>query len=173
MESVEWLEKFLGDYRGAYLVISHDRYFLDKTTERTIELENGRVIDYKGNYTRFLELKAERLERIQKEYDAAMKEIGRVEGIIEQQKRWNQAHNYVTIASKQKQIDRIAKTLEKPEDAPDAIKFAFKSADGCGNDVLTARNLSLSFGEKRLFSNVNIEIKKGERVFLIGGNGCG
>ena len=173
IESVEWLEKFLGDYRGAYLVISHDRYFLDKTTERTIELENGHVCDYKGNYSRFLELKAERLERLQKEYDAAMKEIGRVEGIIEQQKRWNQAHNYVTIASKQKQIDRIAKTLEKPEDAPDAIKFAFKSADGCGNDVLTARNLSLAFGEKRLFSNVNIEIKKGERVFLIGGNGCG
>lgn len=173
IESVEWLEKFLGDYRGAYLVISHDRYFLDKTTERTIELENGHIIDYKGNYSRFLELKAERLERIRKEYDAAMKEIGRVEGIIKQQKRWNQAHNYVTIASKQKQIDRIAKTLEKPEEAPDAIKFAFKSADGCGNDVLTARNLSLSFDEKTLFSGVNIEIKKGERVFLIGGNGCG
>lgn len=173
IESVEWLERFLGDYRGAYLVISHDRYFLDKTTERTIELENGRVRDYKGNYSRFLELKAERLERARKEYDAAMKEINRVEGIIEQQKRWNQAHNYVTIASKQKQIDRIAQTLEKPEDAPDAIRFAFKSADGCGNDVLTVKNLALSFDEKRLFSNVNLEIKKGERVFLIGENGCG
>ena len=173
IESVEWLEKFLADYRGAYLVISHDRYFLDKTTERTIELENGHIRDYKGGYSRFLTLKQEFLERQQKEYDAAMREINRVEGIIEQQKRWNQAHNYVTIASKQKQIDRIAANLEKPEDAPDAIKFAFKSADGCGNDVLTAKNLSLSFDEKRLFSNVNLDIKKGERVFLIGGNGCG
>lgn len=173
IESVEWLEKFLADYRGAYLVISHDRYFLDKTTERTIELENGHVRDYKGGYSRFLTLKQELLERQQKEYDAAMREINRVEGIIEQQKRWNQAHNYVTIASKQKQIDRIAANLKKPEDAPDAIKFAFKSADGCGNDVLTAKNLSLSFDEKRLFSNVDLDIKKGERVFLIGGNGCG
>lgn len=173
IESVEWLEKFLADYRGAYLVISHDRYFLDKTTERTIELENGHIRDYKGGYSRFLTLKQEFLERQQKEYDAAMREINRVEGIIEQQKRWNQAHNYVTIASKQKQIDRIAANLEKPEAAPDAIKFVFKSADGCGNDVLTAKNLSLAFDEKRLFSNVNLDIKKGERVFLIGGNGCG
>ena len=173
IQSVEWLERFLGDYRGAYIVISHDRYFLDKVTERTLELENYHLRDYKGNYTRFLELKAEDVERRQKVYDSTVKEIKRVEGIIEQQKRWNQAHNYVTIASKQKQIDRLSETLEKPEDVPEAIKFAFKSADGCGNDVLTAKNIALGFDGKQLFRNVNIEIKKGERVFLIGDNGCG
>ena len=173
IQSVEWLERFLGDYRGAYIVISHDRYFLDKVTQRTLELENCHIRDYKGNYTRFLELKAEDTERRQKVYDSTVKEIKRVEGIIEQQKRWNQAHNYVTIASKQKQIDRLSETLEKPEDAPEAIKFAFKAADGCGNDVLTASSLALGFDGKQLFRNVNIEIKKGERVFLIGGNGCG
>lgn len=79
------------DYRGAYIVISHDRYFLDKVTNRTIELENCHIRDYKGNYTRFLELKAEDLERRRKEYEAKMREIGRIEGIIDQQKRWNQA----------------------------------------------------------------------------------
>lgn len=173
IQSVEWLERFLNDYRGAYIVISHDRYFLDKVTRRTIELENCRVRDYKGNYTRFLELKAEDLERRRKEYDAAMKEIGRIEGIIEQQKRWNQAHNYVTIASKQKQIDRIAADLVKPEEAPDSLHFSFKCSDGCGNDVFQAENIALSFDGKRLFRNVNIDIKKGERIFLIGGNGCG
>lgn len=173
IQSVEWLERFLGDYRGAYIVISHDRYFLDKVTQRTIELENRRIRDYKGNYTRFLELKAEDTERRRKEYEAAMKEIGRIEGIIEQQKRWNQAHNYVTIASKQKQIDRIAADLEKPEEAPDSLRFSFKCADGCSNDVFRAENISLGFDGKRLFRNVNIDIKKGERVFLIGGNGCG
>ncbi len=173
IQSVEWLERFLSEYRGAYIVISHDRYFLDKVTERTIELENRHIRDYKGNYTRFLELKQEDLERRRKEYDAAQKEISRIEGIIEQQKRWNQAHNYVTIASKQKAIDRIEQTLEKPEEAPDAIKFSFKSADGCGNDVLSAKNLSLGFDGKQLFSGVNLDIKKGERVFLIGSNGCG
>lgn len=173
IQSVEWLEKFLGDYRGAYIVISHDRYFLDKVTQRTIELENRRIRDYKGNYTRFLELKAEDMERRQKVYDSTVKEIKRIEGIIEQQKRWNQAHNYVTIASKQKSIDRLEETLDKPEDAPEAIKFAFKAADGTGNDVLQANNLALGFDGKTLFRNVNLDIKKGERVFLIGGNGCG
>ena len=79
----------------------------------------------------------------------------------------------MTIASKQKSIDRLEETLERPEDAPEAIKFAFKAADGCGNDVLTARGLTLGFDGKRLFKIVDIEIKKGERVFLIGDNGCG
>ena len=173
IQSVEWLERFLNDYRGAYIVISHDRYFLDKVTKRTIELENCHIRDYRGNYTRFLELKAEDMERRRKEYDAAMKEIGRIEGIIDQQKRWNQAHNYVTIASKQKQIDRIAADLVKPEEAPDKLRFSFKCSDGCGNDVFRAENIALGFDGKRLFRNVNIDIKKGERVFLIGGNGCG
>lgn len=173
IQSVEWLEKFLCDYRGAYIVISHDRYFLDKVTQRTIELENCHIRDYKGNYTRFLELKAEDDERRRKVYDSTVKEIKRIEGIIEQQKRWNQAHNYVTIASKQKSIDRLEETLDKPEDAPEAIKFSFKAADGCGNDVLHAERLSLGFNGKTLFRNVELDIKKGERVFLIGGNGCG
>lgn len=173
IHSVEWLEKFLADYRGAYIVISHDRYFLDKVTNRTIELENGHIRDYKGNYTRFLELKAQDEERRRREYEAAIKEISRIEGIIEQQKRWNQAHNYVTIASKQKQIDRIAATLEAPEKQPEELRFKFRAAEGCGNDVFKAENISLSFEGKRLFRNVNIDIKKGERVFLIGGNGCG
>ena len=171
--SVEWLEKFLLDYKGAYIVISHDRFFLDKVTNRTIELENQKIRCYKGNYTRFLELKKEDAERRLKEYESAMKEINRVEGIIEQQKRWNQAHNYVTIASKQKQIDRIEKTLERPEDAPEAIKFSFHCDDGCGNDVLEAKELALSFEGKTLFKNVDLDIKKGERVFLIGANGSG
>ncbi len=173
IKSVEWLEKFLNEYRGAYIVISHDRYFLDKVTTRTLELENRHLDDYKGGYTRFLELKAEEMERRRKVYDSAVKEIKRIEGIIDQQKRWNQAHNYVTIASKQKSIDRLEAGLVRPEDAPDALKFNFKSADGCGNDVFHAGNIGICFDGKRLFRNVNIDIKKGERVFLLGSNGCG
>lgn len=173
IQSVEWLERFLCDYRGAYIVISHDRYFLDKVTNRTLELENCRLDDYKGGYTRFIQLKAEEMERRRKVYDSTMKEINRIEGIIDQQKRWNQAHNYVTIASKQKSIDRLEATLVKPEDAPEALKFNFKSADGCGNDVFHAGNISLGFDGKQLFHGVNIDIKKGERVFLLGSNGCG
>ena len=173
IKSVEWLEKFLSEYRGAFIVISHDRYFLDKVTNRTIELENRHIDDYKGSYTRFLQLKEEEQQRRRKVYEAAMKEIGRIEGIIDQQKRWNQAHNYVTIAHKQKSIDRIQADLVKPEDAPESLHFSFKAAQGCGNDVFTATGISLGFDGKQLFRNVNIDIKKGERVFLIGGNGCG
>ena len=173
IQSVEWLERFLADYRGAYIVISHDRYFLDKVTNRTIELENGRIGCYKGNYSRFLQLKEEEMERRRKVYDATMKEISRIEGIIEQQKRWNQERNYVTIAHKQKSIDRLEATLVKPEEAPQALKFRFKSADGCGNDVFHAEKIALGFDGKQLFRNVTIDIKKGERVFLIGANGCG
>lgn len=173
IKSVEWLERFLGDYRGAFIVISHDRYFLDKVTERTLELENHHIRDYKGNYTRYLELKAEARENQERVYDRTMREIKRVEGIIEQQKRWNQAHNYVTIASKQKSIERLEQTLDKPEDMPEAIRFSFRAADGCGNDVLEARNLTLGFDGKTLFNGVNLDIKRGERVFLIGDNGCG
>jgi len=173
IKSVEWLERFLNDYRGAYIVISHDRYFLDKVTNRTLELENCILDDYKGGYTRFLQLKAEEMERRRKVYDSTVKEIKRIEGIIDQQKRWNQAHNYVTIASKQKSIDRLEATLVKPEEAPEALKFSFKSADGCGNDVFHASDIALGFDGKRLFRGVNVDIKKGERVFLLGSNGCG
>ena len=98
----EWLEKFLTEYKGAYIVISHDRYFLDKVTDTTFEMENRTLREYKGNYTRYLELKAEAREAQQRVYDRTVKEINRIEGIVEQQKRWGQEHNFITAASKQK-----------------------------------------------------------------------
>lgn len=171
--SVEWLEDFLKNYNGSYIVISHDRYFLDAVTNRTFEIENTRLTEYKGNYTKYLQLKEENRLAMQRVYDNTQREIKRIEGIIEQQKRFNQERNYVTIASKQKSIDRLRATLEKPEDDPDTIKFQFKASQRGGNDVLEAEELALSFGDHRLFKNVNLDIKRGEKVFLIGPNGCG
>ena len=173
IQAVEWLEDFLKNYSGAYIVISHDRYFLDKVTERTLEMEGKTLTSYKGNYSRYLELRAEHRLAMQRVYENTQKEIARIEGIIEQQRRWNQERNYVTIASKQKQIDRLEATLERPEDDPESIRFQFKASRRGGNDVLTAQDLSLSFGENRLFEHVDLEIKHGEKVFLIGPNGCG
>ena len=173
IQAVEWLEDFLKNYNGSYIVISHDRYFLDKVTERTLEMEGKSLTSYKGNYSRYLELRAEHRLAMQRVYENTQKEISRIEGIIEQQRRWNQERNYVTIASKQKQIDRLEATLEKPEDDPESIRFQFKASRRGGNDVLTAQDLSLSFGGPKLFENVNLEIKHGEKVFLIGPNGCG
>ena len=173
IKSCEWLEKFLSEYKGAYIVISHDRYFLDKVTNVTFEMENGKLHEYKGNYTRYLALKEEAREAQQKVYDRTVKEINRIEGIVEQQKRWGQEHNFITAASKQKQADRLKETLDKPEELPDSIKFAFKCREGGGNDVLIAKNLSKSFDGKRVFENVNLDIKKNTTVFILGENGCG
>lgn len=171
--SVEWLEDFLKNYSGSYIVISHDRYFLDAVTNRTFEIEHTHLTEYKGNYTKFLRLKEENRLAMQRVYDNTQREIKRIEGIIEQQKRFNQERNYVTIASKQKSIDRLEATLQKPEDEPDTIRFQFKASQHGGNDVLMAEDLALQFGDNRLFRHVNLDIKRGEKVFLIGPNGCG
>lgn len=169
----EWLEKFLTEYKGAYIVISHDRYFLDKVTDTTFEMENRTLREYKGNYTRYLELKAEAREAQQKVYDRTVKEINRIEGIVEQQKRWGQEHNFITAASKQKQADRLKETLEKPEDLPEAIKFTFRAKEGGANDVLIAKGLSKSFDGTAVFTNAELDIKKNTTTFILGENGCG
>ncbi len=171
--SVEWLEDFLKNYGGAYIVISHDRYFLDKVTGRTLEMEGKTVASYKGSYSRYLDLKAEKRLAMERVYENTQREIKRIEGIIEQQRRWNQERNYVTIASKQKQIDRLEATLEKPEEDPESIRFQFKASRRSGDEVLTAEDVSLSFDGPKLFDHVNLEIRRGEKLFLIGPNGCG
>lgn len=168
-----WLEKFLLDYRGAYLVISHDRYFLDKVTVRTFELENNRLTAYKGGYTRYREKKEEDLEAAWKHYENQMEEIHRIEGIIEQQKRFNQAHNYITIASKEKQIERLRADLVKPEAPPKKLRFRFHCNEPVTEEILTAKNLSISFEGNTLFRGVDLDVRKRERVFLLGENGCG
>lgn len=169
----EWLEKFLTEYKGAYIVISHDRYFLDKVTDTTFEMENKTLREYKGNYTRYLELKSEAREAQQRVYDRTVKEINRIEGIVEQQKRWGQEHNFITAASKQKQADRLKETLEKPEDLPEAIKFTFRAKEGGANDVLIAKGLSKSFDVTAVFTNAELDIKKNTTTFILGENGCG
>lgn len=169
----EWLEKFLTEYKGAYIVISHDRYFFDKVTDTTFEMENRTLREYKGNYTRYLELKAEAREAQQRVYDRTVKEINRIEGIVEQQKRWGQEHNFITAASKQKQADRLKETLEKPEDLPEAIKFTFRAKEGGANDVLIAKGLSKSFDGTAVFTNAELDIKKNTTTFILGENGCG
>ncbi|MBQ2797841.1 MAG: ABC-F family ATP-binding cassette domain-containing protein [Ruminiclostridium sp.] len=173
IKACEWLEKFLFEYKGAYIVISHDRYFLDKVTNITYEMENGRLHEYKGNYSRFLELKAEARLAQQRQYDKTMKEIHRIEGIIEQQRSWKVEHNYITAFSKQKQVDRLKETLDKPEDAPEELRFRLRCKEGGGNDVLMAEKLCKSFDGEKLFSSVDLDIKKNERVFILGENGCG
>jgi len=174
IQSVEWLEGFIKDFNGAAIIISHDRYFLDSVTNKTVELEHKKTTCYKGGYSEFIAKKEKILEDMRKKYENDLKEIKRIEGIVEQQKRWGQARNYITAQSKQKQADRLKEQLEEPDDQSlENIHFRFEPKRISGNDVLKTENLSKTFGEKKLFSNVNLDIKRKERVFILGANGCG
>ena len=173
IKSVNWLENWLCDFSGSFIVISHDRYFLNKVTNRTFELERGHFYQSSGNYSRYSVLKQERQKSEQRRYDNTMNEVHRIEGMIEQQKRFNRERNYITIASKQKSIDRLLDGLEKPESELSSIHFRFTASETSGNDVLICQSLSKSFDGKELFKNVDLHIKRQERVFLVGENGCG
>ncbi len=173
IDSVRYLEDFLKNCNKAFIVISHDRYFLDRVTNTTIELENRRVSCYTGSYSTYIKKKEQVQEAAQNKYENTMAEIKRIEGIIEQQKRWNRERNIRTAEHKQKSIDRLKETLEKPEEDTSKIKFRFTAERKSGNDVLKVTGLEKTYGEKSLFRDVNFEIKRGERVFLIGPNGCG
>lgn len=171
--SVEWLEGFIRDFRGAVIVISHDRYFLDAVTNHTIELEHQRIASYSGSYTQFIQKKEKINDDLKRRYDNDIKEIKRIEGIIEQQKRWGRERNFITAQSKQKQVDRLKEALVKPDGEVETIHFSFTPKRESGNDVLICEDLSKAYGEKTLFEHVNLHITKGERVFLLGANGCG
>ena len=173
IDSVRFLEDFLKNCNKAFIVISHDRYFLDKVTNTTIELEMRKISLYTGSYSVFVGKKEQAKIAAERKYENTMAEIKRIEGIIEQQKRWNRERNIRTAEHKQKSIDRLQETLEKPEEDTSKIRFRFTAERKSGNEVLKVTNLQKSYGEKELFRDVTFEIRRGERVFLLGPNGCG
>jgi len=170
--SVQWLEDFLKNYKGAFLVISHDRYFLDKVTGKTFSLECGKLYHGPGSYSTFI--KQREIEKLTEErnYENTTREIKRLEGIIEQQKRWNREKNIKTAESKQKVIDRLSETLVKPEETLQDLRFSFKALPGGGEETLICTDITKSY-DRRIIDNADLFIKKGERVFLLGKNGCG
>lgn len=173
VDAINWLEEFLIKYKGAFIVVSHDRYFLDKVTTSMMEISHKKLTHTTGNYTVFQKLKAERELTVEREYEKTSAEIKRIEGIIEQQKRFNQAHNYITIASKQKQIDRLKETLVVPEKALKSVHFSFKTDIRTGDEVLSVKNIQKSFPDKPLFKNFDLSVFREDKVFLLGPNGCG
>lgn len=173
IKSVEWLENFLKSYSGAIFVISHDRYFLDKITDKTVELENGKVRCFKGNYSEFLVKKKAEQKAIEDKYENDMREIARLEAVVAQQRQWNREKNIKTAESKLKQIERIREQLVVPDSKVEHIRFQFEPKCVSGNDVIIADSLVKSFGSKRIFQNASMHITRGERVFILGDNGCG
>ena len=175
IDSVEWLEEFLDNYKGAFIVISHDRFFLDRVTNKTFEIENNRFRSFDGSYSEYItQREIERLTE-QRDYDWKVREIHRLEEVVEQQRRWKHKKNKKThtLDNTRKMIERLEKTLVEPEKAPKSMRFHFKACAGGANNVLITEDLGMRFGENELFHGVDIHVKKGEKVFLLGPNGCG
>ena len=173
IKAVSWLEDFLKDFKGEIILISHDRFFLDAVTNKTIELEHNKITTYEGNYSAFIKKKEHELEALRNKYINDMREIKRVEGIIEQQKRWGRERNYITARSKQHQVDKIKEQLITPDSELETLSFKLEPKRESGQDVLMCYDLEKSFDDKKVFENLSMHIKKGERVFIIGPNGCG
>ncbi len=170
--AIEWLEGFVKQSKKTFLIVSHDRYFLDCVTNRTLELENGVSTIYDGSYSVFREKKDKLREDQMKAYLLQQKEIKRLEAFIEQQRRWNREKNIIAAESRQKAIDRMVK-VERPQDKPKSIKFSLSSTSSKSFDVLSVRGLSKSFPGHKLFSSLSFEVKHGDRLFVLGENGTG
>ncbi len=171
-QACEWLENYILSSKKTFLIISHDRYFLDKTTNKTLEISHGVSEMYDGNYTTFREKKKALDEAKLKHYNLQQKEIARLEAFIENQRKWNREKNIIAAESRQKTIDKMVK-LEKPKEKERGISFSISHSGAMSHDVLSVRSLSMSYPNKELFSDLSFELKRGERLFVIGANGCG
>ncbi len=173
IESLLWLEGFLSAYKKCVLIVSHDRYFLDKITNKTLCIENRHAKLYNGNYTQSTEQRRIDREIHERHYKNQQKEIARQEAYIAQQRAWNRERNIIAAESRLKLLDKMEK-IERPDAVAKGIKFGFSSSIASGNDVLTLKNAGFGYsGADRLFSNVNLVLKRGDRLFVTGPNGCG
>ncbi len=173
IEAIEWLDGFIKQSRSAVIIISHDRYFLDRVANKILSIEHKKLYSYPGNYTKHLELRAHREETVSRQYENTMREVKRIEGIIEQQKRWNREKNIKTAESKQKHIDRLLEHLEIPEAERKNMTLRFSPNTPCPQIPLAVKGAHCSFGDTVLYRDVSFEVQKGERIFIIGKNGCG
>ncbi len=170
--SLKWLEQYLKSYKGSLLIVSHDRYFLDKICTRIFEIEAHKLNVYEGNYTQYLQQKKQRYEVDLRHYEKQQEEIRRQEDMIRMMKGHNTEHLVKRAQSREKRLAMMEKS-EKPVWLDDKIKLSFKEALSTGNDVLFAEGLSKSYGNRRLFENVDLDIKKNDRICIVGENGIG
>lgn len=171
-DALFWLESYLKASRKTILVISHDRYFLDSVVNRILEIENKKSRIWNGNYTGYVNQKAIDREIQERHYVNQQREIKRIEAYIGQQRRWNRERNIIAAESRQKLLDKMER-VERPEALPDRIRMTFDSSGESGNDVMSVRGLAKSYPGKALFDSVSFEVKKHDRLFICGKNGCG
>ena len=172
MNSISWLEGFLSDYKGSVIIVAHDRYFLDKIVSKVIEIDNGTVTTFSGNYTDYASKKAVLRNMQLKAYMNQQREIKHQEEVITKLKQFNREKSIKRAESREKMLDKI-QILDKPSALNDKMNIRLEPGIESGNDVLKVTRLSKAFDGNRLFNNISFEIKKGERVALIGNNGTG
>ena len=172
IDALAWLESFLAGYKKTVLIISHDRYFLDRTTNKTLWLRYGKARMYNGSYSRCKEQSDAEAASLEKRYKEQQKEIARIKANIEFQRRCNQEHNYVTIRSKEKQLARMELVELAPKDEK-SIRLRFASEEESTGNVIEAKEVDFSYGEVRLIKNLSFLIRRGERVMFLGANGTG
>ncbi len=172
MESIAWLETYLLNYKGAVIIVAHDRYFLDRVAGKIIELDNGHGTVFLGNYSAYSEKKAMLRDAQLKAYFNQQQEIRHQEEVIAKLKSFNREKSIKRAESREKMLSKI-EVLDKPVEVNDEMHIRLEPNITSGNDVLTVRNLGKSFGSNHLFSHVDMDIKRGERVAVIGNNGTG
>ena len=171
-DTMAWLEEHLAAYKKTFLVVSHDRYFLDRVTNKTLEVENTHARLYKCSYTQYVAEKEKWRREQMKRYEDQQKEIARQEAYIAQQRAWNRERNIIAAESREKALARMEK-VERPANLPKSIHFTLQNSGESGNDVLSVKGLTMGFGTNILFRDLSFLIKKHDRVFFAGPNGCG
>ena len=172
LDAIEWLEEYLKSYKGTMFIISHDRFFLDAISNKTFELLNGHVDCYNGNYTSFIDLKKINYEIQLKAYNLQQSEIKRQEDIITKYRSFNREKSVRAAESRQKSLDKMER-IDIPDRDPRETRINFETEFKSGNDVLHIENLSKSFGDNLLFQNLNLDMKRSDKIALIGENGRG
>lgn len=172
MNSIQWLEGYLANYKGAVLVVAHDRYFLDKIAVKIIELRQTKCSVFQGNYSEYSRKKQAAMEALMKQYLNQQAEIKHQEEVIAKLKSFNREKSIKRAESREKMLDKIER-IDKPVEENTKMNLLFKPRIQSGNDVLSVKGLSKSYGSHQLFSDISFEIKRGEHVAIIGDNGTG
>ncbi|MBQ7173785.1 MAG: ATP-binding cassette domain-containing protein [Clostridia bacterium] len=172
LATLTWLEDYLKTYPGSVMVVSHDRYFLDRVTNKTLSIERHKAKLYNGGYTKSMEQRRIDREVAEKQWRDQQKEIARQKAYIAQQRAWNRERNIIAAESRQKLLDKM-ELVDRPEAEEKSIRMTFREDIPSGQDVLTVKNLSMSYGSHTLFRDLSFLVRRGERILVIGPNGCG
>lgn len=172
IDALSWLENYIAGYKKTVLIISHDRYFLDRTTNKTLWIRHNTAKLYNGSYSACKAQSEAEAAALERRYKEQQKVIARIRANIEFQRRCNREHNFVTIRAKEKQLERMDKIELAPRDERE-IRLSFNLEENSANDVILARGVGFSYGEKEIFSGLDFLVRRYERVLFLGKNGCG